>query len=187
MVRPAARGDHSGAVPLHVGDARLLQRRQRGRVAVCAIVHGMVVGHSHGLDGILRQAVYVSRGAMEHMLLLHGVTLVAQGAFQIHHGELVAREIVDHVGEGIGVVIAHGLDKAGFRVIVGRVAAEGAVPREGQKKVFLRGLRFRGKGLWLRDLRRLCRNHLGFRRGRGSLGRGVAAARQQQRQQNADR
>ena len=143
----------------------------------------MVVGHSHGLDGILRQAVYVSRGAMEHMLFLHGVTLVAQGAFQIHHGELVAREIVDHVGEGIGVVIAHGLDKAGFRVIVGRVAAEGAVPREGQKKVFLRGLRFRGKGLWLRRLGRLRRSGLRFRQcGRSGFRRGVAAARQQQRQ-----
>ena len=147
----------------------------------------MVVGHGHGFDGILRQAVHVSRGAVEHVLFLHGIALVAQGAFQIHHGELVVFKIVDHIGERIGVVITHGFDKAVVCEIVGRIAAEGAVSGEGQKEAFLLGLRFRGKCLRLGDLRRRHRDGLGFRRGRSGLGRGVAAARQQQRQQKAGR
>ena len=143
----AFRGEQLGLAVLAIGDAPGFQGGKGILGASLPKVVHVVVGGGDEIHPARKENLGPVGGGAEIEGLGGIHHLVGEGTLQVGKGEIIAVKIIDGVGEGIGIVPVHT-----HGVVVGAllpqhlVGGEGAVPHEGERKIFRLGLRRRRRG-----------------------------------------
>lgn len=133
----ALRGVERRLVPLAVGEACALERRDGFVVALVAVVIGVVVGVADELHGAAGQNVRIGRGAAEGKHLVRDDGHVREVAFEVRDGKIVALEEVAHVGEGVVVVILDHTYEGALAAVAHGVGGQRAVAHQRQQERLL--------------------------------------------------